>query len=109
MSPGCATGSYDAAYESFDDNLKQVIPKEKHRAMLNAIYKKLGKLESKQVKNVQTGFDTSGKWVKIEYSAQFTQGEATLRFGLRKSGDQYKIIEFNYNSPLLLDLMIDQK
>ena len=102
-------GNYDAAYEAFDDSLKQAVPREKHRAMLKAIYGKLGKLKSKQVQHVQTGFDTTGTWVKIEYTAQFEHGEATLRFGLKKRGDQYKIVEFNYHSPVLVDLMIGEK
>lgn len=102
-------GNYDQAYDELDDSLKPAVTREKHRALLIAIYGKLGKLESKQVQNVESGFDQTGKWSKIQYSAKFTKGEATLRFRLVKRGGTYRITEFNYNSPLLLDLVTDPK
>ncbi|WP_243317460.1 MULTISPECIES: DUF3887 domain-containing protein [Geothrix] len=103
-------GRYDQAYDDeFDQSLKQVVTREKHRALLSAVYGKLGKLESKQVQNVESGFDQAGKWSRIQYSGKFTNGEGTIRFRLVKRGDAYKIVEFNYHSPLLLDLMIDPK
>jgi hypothetical protein len=101
--------NYTAAYDELDQDLKNIITPEKHHAMHAAINRKLGHLVSKSVQNVHTGFDQTGSWAKIDYSAKFTNGDGTVRFGLKKRNGQYKIIEFNYNSPLLLDLMIEPK
>jgi len=101
--------NYQAAYNEFDDELKAMVPQEKHQAMLKAINGKLGKLLSKSVQNVQTGFNQNGHWAQIVYSGKFANGDGTIRFGLKKRNGQYKIVEFNYNSPLLLDLFLEPK
>jgi hypothetical protein len=94
---------FHGAYTVMGDEPKMTFPESKHNAVMSGIFNKIGKIKSKNVQFVKTGFDQNGKWGKIVYRAEFEHGSGTIRFELRKSSSEYKIVGVFFESPVLTD------
>ena len=64
----------------------------------------LQKCESAEGHSLMSATTQAGKTVSAEYTAKgiFEKGEATIKLGLIKHGDQWQIINFHVNSPALV-------
>ncbi|HJV91184.1 MAG TPA: hypothetical protein VJ623_12825 [Holophagaceae bacterium] len=96
---------YAGAYALIAEEGQRAFPEEKHNKIMKGMSDKLGPVESKEVQFVQTGFDQSGKWGRIVYATKFRNGPGTIRFELRKTTGEYRIVGVFFQSPLLNDLV----
>jgi hypothetical protein len=92
---------FSGAYALMGDEGKQALSEDKHNKLMRGITERLGPIESKEVQFVHTGFDQSGRWGRIVYATKFRNGNGTIRFELKKTSNEYRVVGIFFKSPVL--------
>jgi hypothetical protein len=89
-------------YNQADPQLREVTKAEEFLALLNAIHKKLGNVESATQQGYFVNFTTSGTTIRLTYKTKYAEGDAQEVFIWRKAGSDLRLLGYNINSNALI-------
>ena len=95
--------NYRQCYENFGPELKEVVSEAAYTAKERAIDEQLGALKGLDFLSTGSGVDGRGRWGQMFYRGHFERAEAVVRFDLRYSSGELRIIGVYYDSPALAD------
>jgi hypothetical protein len=95
--------NYPQLYQEFDPAYREAITPEKHKAILSKLHNKFGSSKSTENTFVNVNANTSGTFVNATFRTVYANGVVTETFTWRKRGEQLRLVNFNIESPLLLD------
>ena len=95
--------NYKRCYEAFGPELKGVLSEVAYIAKERAIDEKLGALKGLDFLSTGSGIDAKGRWGQMFYRGHFEKAEAVVRFDLRYSTGELRIIGVFYDSSALLE------
>jgi len=84
-------GNFQPLYSNADDALKSAATEKDFLALLGAIHKKLGKVQSSSETNFSINDVNFVTKIVLVYDTKFDGGDATETFTYRLSGDQAKV------------------
>ena len=96
-------GNLQAIYAASSPELKAAASETKFDAFLGAVHQKLGTV--KTTRRVNSGFKmgTSGTFVTLVYSTDFSGGDATETFVYKMNGDKAVLAGYHINSDALIE------
>lgn len=93
------SGQYNAIYNGTDEKFRQVSSEKDFTLLLDAVHRKLGRVQNAELKNFQIGwYAGQGQTVTLIYHTQFAEGRADERFVWHISGGQPLLVGYNINS-----------
>lgn len=92
---------YAAIYASTAPDLKRVSSEEKFSALLAAVHRKLGKVQSVKRQNWRVNYNTAGTFVTLSYATVFAGGDAEEEFVYRQD-PQPALAGYHINSEALV-------
>jgi len=98
-----SSGDVAATYSSLlDEKVKEKMSLEKFQSLAQTIASKLGAFRNLQTAN-RVDFDPhrGGILVRTTYTAHFEKGDGEVSVAALKEGDQWRVLSFGVNSPLL--------
>jgi hypothetical protein len=91
-------GQSVAIYESAADDLKKVSSQQEFVAFLDAVHRKLGVSRSASKKGWNVNYGLSGKFITLNYTTVYAEGEASEQFVYRVAGGQALLAGYHVNS-----------
>jgi len=89
-------------YNQADPKLREVTKAEEFLALLTAIHKKLGNVQSAMQQGYLVNFATSGTTIRLNYTTKYAEGDAQEVFVWRKDGNVIRLLGYNVNSNALI-------
>jgi len=96
------SGQFEALYSGAAQDLKKATTQQDFVALLGAVHRKLGNVKSFSRKTWNVNYHTSGTFVTLNYSAVYTEGEATEQFVYRLQDGKALLAGYHVNSNALL-------
>jgi len=95
-------GNYAQIYDASDEAMKNAASQEKFVALLDAIHRKLGWVQSSNRQTFFLNYATSGKTVRLTYATQFDNDKAAEEFVFRVKGKEAHLLGYHINSDALV-------
>ena len=94
---------YEAIYAAADEGLHKAANEEEFVALLQAVHRKLGKVQTSQRNNFQVGVSTGqGTVVTLVYNTTFDQGSGTEQFLWHMRDNQPVLLGYHISSNALI-------
>jgi Protein of unknown function (DUF4019) len=93
---------FTAMYDQADPQFRKVSKQEDFVALMTAIHKKLGHVESAARQGLFWNDTTSGLRIRLTYNTKFSDGDAQEQFVWTKNGDNLVLLGYNINSNALI-------
>jgi hypothetical protein len=94
-------GRFDAIYDAAAPELRQASSRRDLVALLDAVHRKLGTVQSAKLGGWHVNYGTGGHVVQLIYTTQYSAGPATEQF-LYSAGTSPKLLGYNINSTTLV-------
>lgn len=95
-------GSFQQIYKDSDDSFKSATSQEHFIAILDAVHRKLGTVQSAEREGFFVNYGTTGEMIRLNYSTRFDTGTADEQFVFRVSGNEARLVGYHINSDLLI-------
>lgn len=93
------SGQYHAIYGATDERFRRVSSEKDFSSLLDAVHRKLGRVQNSELKNFQIGwYAGQGQTVTLIYHTQFAEGRADERFLWHISEGKSLLVSYNINS-----------
>ncbi|NBD19790.1 DUF4019 domain-containing protein [Aquabacterium fontiphilum] len=96
------SGDFKGVYTFAADDLKQATSEADFVALLEAVHRKLGTMESTTRETWHVNYHTSGTLVTLAYKSNYQHGEATETFVYRLKDGSAKLAGYHVNSNALI-------
>jgi hypothetical protein len=94
---------YEAIYAAADEGLHKAATEEEFVALLQAVHRKLGKVQTARRNNFQVGVSTGqGTIVTLVYNTTFVQGSGTEQFLWHMRDNQPVLLGYHISSNALI-------
>lgn len=99
-----ANGDVAGIYNNADQAYRDAVTREKSDALFHAIAQKLGTPLTCGENGVFLNMNTSGTYIRSSCKTPFSKDASAVEtFVWKKSGDQYKLVNYNINSNELIE------
>jgi Protein of unknown function (DUF4019) len=95
-------GNSAEIYESAAEELKKVSTQEDFVAFLDAVHRKLGVVKTSGQKGWNMNYNTSGKFVTLNYETIYAEGKAAEQFVYRVTDEGALLVGYHVNSNALI-------
>jgi len=95
---------FDAIWRESGQGMKDASPKDGLVKLLDAVNRKLGRVESSKRVGWRINATVNGTFAVIQQDTKFTRGKAQETFTFQKNGDRYRLVGYNINSN---DMMVN--
>ena len=95
-------GDFNKVYDGGSAELKAATSREKFGRILNAVHSKLGLFTNGKSVGWNDNATTSGRYVTINYDANYQKASATENFVFRIDGSRAALVGYHVNSDALL-------
>jgi hypothetical protein len=95
-------GGFAQIYDASDTAMKNATSQEKFVALLDAIHRKLGWVQSSNRQSFFINYGTNGTTLRLNYSTQFDNDKAAEEFIFRVNGKEAYLMGYHINSDALV-------
>jgi hypothetical protein len=95
-------GQFHEIYSQTDEGFTKATSEADLVALLEALRKKLGKVNRSTPGTWGVNATPQGTMVTLGYDVEFSEGKGTEQFVFRVSGDKAMLFNYHVNSPLLI-------
>jgi hypothetical protein len=95
-------GQFEAIYDASATELKNIAPKEKFVALLQAVHKKLGNTRASDMKGWNVNYNTSGSYATLTYQTFYTDDQANEQFVFRLLDKKALLAGYHVESQALI-------
>jgi hypothetical protein len=97
------SGDFESIYSGADSDFKATETEKDFLALLGAIHRKIGNVQSTSEKSFYVNTYNLSTKVTLVYDTKFDGGDATETFVYHISGDQVSLLGYNINSLAMME------
>ena len=95
-------GAFSQIYADSDSAMKQAASETQLTDLLSAVNRKLGHVKKTDRQGFYVNWNTSGKFIRLNYKTQFDADTADEQFVFHVMGDQVSLAGYHINSDALI-------